>query len=693
MRSAVRQTIQSILTVEWAQFDGRAALRCTVGVAVPLLIGLAIDQPLVGVFGAAGAVGVGFGSFQGAYRSRAAIMLFAAVAMALSVFIGSLAGHSNAASIVVAAFWAFGGALLVALGRGASFVGLQSIVAVLIAGGYPSDLAGAIGRAALVFCGGLVQTFLVVMVWPLRRFTFERRSLAAVYRTLAAYASTLPARQAVPPEPHTFAGTPSPLTDPQPFAGSDRIFVFQTLLDEAERIRASLAALAVRILRLNEADQVGATALARLVAQALAEIAAALEEGREPREPARLSHAAAGPVGEPPDIAVERLLGQISAAGRTAGMLTIASGPIAPRREQTARRRRLPAIRDALVTLRANLTIRSTPFRHALRLGVILTLAAAGAGAFEFQRGYWVPMTIALVLKPDFHDTLMFGIARTAGTVLGAAGATAIALAFAPGPVALIVLVLAFVWGGYGLRVANYGAFAVCFAGYVVFLMSLAGIPEITAAADRIIYTAIGGALALSAYMAWPTWTATRARPAIAEMLEAQGVYLRALLEAYASRTGADNDRLDDLRKAGRLARSNAEAVVERMLTEPRPIYTMSRHVAVGIVGATHRNALAALSLHAGLEDDDRDALPGIGDLAAQVGQSLRSLAAAVRENTVPPPLPLLRQTQRPLTAASGDLVSDETDLIVDSIETIADLLAKDVPVTASSVHAPARPM
>jgi hypothetical protein len=66
-----------MLAVDWSQFEAGAALRCTIGVAVPLVLAVAIDQPLVGVFGAAGAVGAGFGSFQGAYRSRAAFMLLA----------------------------------------------------------------------------------------------------------------------------------------------------------------------------------------------------------------------------------------------------------------------------------------------------------------------------------------------------------------------------------------------------------------------------------------------------------------------------------------------------------------------------------------------------------------------------------------------------------------------------------------
>ena len=273
MRSAIRLAITSIVTVHWSQFDGVTAIRCAVGVAVPLVVGLALDEPLVGVFGAAGAVGAGFGSFQGAYRSRAMLMLLAAAGMASSVFAGSLAGHSTAATIVVAALWAFGGGLLVALGDGASYVGLQSIVAVLIAGGYPSDLEGAAGRAALVAAGGLIQTLLVVLIWPLRRFAIERRSLAAAYQSLAAYAAMIPARETIPPEPHTFAGTASPLADPQPFAGSGEVFVFQALLDEGERIRASLAAFTVHYEHLARADPSCARTLCDLSAQALAEIA------------------------------------------------------------------------------------------------------------------------------------------------------------------------------------------------------------------------------------------------------------------------------------------------------------------------------------------------------------------------------------------------------------------------------------
>ena len=268
----------------------------------------------------------------------------------------------------------------------------------------------------------------------------------------------------------------------------------------SRRILASLAAFAVHHWRLGQADQSCARTLADLSAQALAGIAAALNDGREPREQPGFSRSLAICVGRLSSSAiVEPLLGQIRAAWRTAGILTAVPGHLASQREHIAKRAPRPALRDGLITLRAILTRRSTACRHPLPLAAGLTLATAGGRALGLPRGYWLPLTIALVLKPDFHDTFAFSIGRVAGTVLGAAIATAIAYLFAPGPVALIVLVLAFVWGAYGFGTANYAAVTICITGYVIFLMTLAGIPEATTAWDRIVYTAIAGVLALFA--------------------------------------------------------------------------------------------------------------------------------------------------------------------------------------------------
>ena len=665
--------------MDWSQFEGPAALRCTVGVAIPLVAGLIFSQSSISAFGAVGAMSVGFGSFQGAYRTRAAIMVFAAVGMAVSIFIGSLAGHSDLAAVVAATITAFASGLLVALGPSAAFVGLQSVVAVLIAGGFPSDPGGAALRAVIVFGGGLVQTLLVVLIWPLRRFSVERQTIAAAYRSLGRYASNLPGVDGVAPEPHTFATMTPPIDDPHPFAHTGAVLVFQTLFDEAERIRASLASVAAGQRWLTATSAGCATALLQLCARALMEIATALEESRDPTDSDM-------PIWEPidrcvaelpPSAAVDGLLGQIRAAWRTAGLLTSSSDrpSIAP--HLTPLRPR-PPIRDAFTTLRANLTLQSTPCRHALRLAAAVGIATAIYRVMQLPRGYWMPLTALLVLKPEFQDTFARGTARIIGTILGAGVATLIVREFEPGHSALAALVVVSVWGCYAVFRVNYAVFTVLVTGYVVFILMLSGVAEMAAATSRTIDTLAGGLLALAIYAVWPTWAATTVRSSLASILDAHSKYVAALLDAYADPRGLDLVRLTHLRADARVARSNFEAAVTRMLVEPSNRGALRSRTAVGLLAALRRHALASLALHAGLERGIDQPSPEMARLSAEMTTSLALLADAARSATAPRQLPPLRQTQLALAKSISHAAAEETDLMVDGVNTMAELLARD---------------
>ncbi len=674
MPGTVRQVVGGALRVDWAVFEGTGALRCTAGVAIPLVAGLALGQPSLSAFGAIGAVSVGFGSFQGAYRSRAAVMVSASLAMGAAVVAGSLAGNSDAASIAVATLAGFAGSIVVALGPAAAFVGLQAIVAVLIATGFPATLRDALVRGAIVFGGGLAQTLLVALLWPLRRFTAERAAIADAYRSLAGYTASLPGDAAVAPEPHTFATTSSPLDDPQPFARAGDVLVFQALLDEAERIRASLAAIVARQHELGD-DPAVRQAFFAGCGRVLSEIADALSAGRDPRgveamwEPIDVSAAAL-----PRHVLIDALLGQLRAAWRMAGVLD--DGVKYPTGQRLPPLRRRPPIRDAFTTLAANLTLRSTACRHALRTTAAVLAGTAAYRLLHMPRGYWMPMTAVLVLKPEFHDTFSRGLARIAGTITGALVAHVIVREFAPGHGALTLLVLVSVWGCYALFRMNYALFTLCLTAYVVFIMMLSGIQELTAATLRAEYTFGGGALALLLYAAWPTWAGTTARNELAAMLGAHTRYVQALLSGFADPATIDLSRIAALRASARLARSNTEAIVERMLAEPARGAALPPRVTIGLLAALRRHALASLALHAGLERGVRAPVPGMAKLRDEMTAALGSLADAVRGGTAPPPMPNLRATQLAL-GKSDALVNAETDLLVDSVNTVAGLLAQ----------------
>ena len=672
--------------MDWASVEPLAALRCTIGVGVPLGLALAAGQAVVGMFIAIGAVSAGFGSFQGAYRSRAATMLFAVAGMAVSLTVGSLAGHSSVVATLVCTAWGLGAGLLVSLGAGASFVGLQSTVAVIVAVAYPAPPGEAFGRGLLVVAGGLLQVLLVVIVWPLRRFQSERRVVAGIYRSLAGYAGGLAAGRLLPPEPHTLAAARPVDADPQPFARSSELLVFRGLFDEAERIRAGLAALSLSRGTVPDSFGVPAApgtvpssgtiptiaALADDLAAILGDLADAVDEGRAPArldarwESIETQAAAFRALGAPLDPLVARL----RAACRMASVPAVGAGM-----DHVSRARTLPTVRQAFVTLTANLSFESTAFRHAVRLALALAVATAIARAYALPRGYWFPMTVLLVLKPEFRETFVTGVTRAIGTLAGAGLAALLVELVGAEPIELTGLLLVFVWAGYTLFRASYTMFTVCITGYVVLLLHLAHAPGPATATYRALDTVLGGALALVVFRAWPTWEARRVPDVIARQCELLARYTEILLGSFVDPSTWDPGRLAHARAEARRARSNSEASVERMLGEPQAGGGWGQDLALGVLAAFRRYALGALALHATLEHRPAAPIRGLAPVGACLVERLHTLAAVLRARQ---PQAALLATCREPVPRDGTMdrgLAEQAELLVESLDNVADLL------------------
>ncbi len=96
-----------------------------------------------------------------------------------------------------------------------------------------------------------------------------------------------------------------------------------------------------------------------------------------------------------------------------AGQLRAAAGLIepAPARENLIQRQ---DTFGRIARLRANLSLRSTAFRHAIRLAVCVGIGDTIGRSLNIERSYWLPMTVAIVLKPDFTSTFSRGISSFA---------------------------------------------------------------------------------------------------------------------------------------------------------------------------------------------------------------------------------------------------------------------------------------
>ncbi|HWE56083.1 MAG TPA: FUSC family protein [Acidimicrobiales bacterium] len=723
LAAAVEEAARSAVRVDRSKISLAVGLRASLGVGLCLVVGRASGHTVAGVTTTIGALSAGMASHQGTYRSRAGVVLMAGAAMGFCATVGALVGHLVGPDIVATAVIGFAAALLVCLGPSGTVVGIQAVVGLVVFSQFDFPWSVALRDGGLVLLGGAVQALLIVVIWPLRRFSSERRTLSDAFSALAGYCRAAVDPETTVIEPGALDGLDAVWRDAQPFGG-DEIAAYRALAAQADRLRLEIVAIARARTRLAGAGAgsgsgsasgsgSGGGAAGRAIDNVLAatrgvldEVADAIRDARRPAgweefrgryraardDLTRAAEAEPGTwwAGAATDAErrVDALSGQLRAVIRTAAVpagaqpqeldLEMAGHPPGP----TGARSRPAWVQERWGTVRSNLTLSSQACRHALRMAVTLSVAVAVSHAFPYQHHYWLPMTALLVLRPDFTSTVSRGVSRVVGTLFGA-GLVTLALAeLRPSPDWLIVLVIALCIPAATLVLANYAVYSVCIASLVVTLLAFTGNPELGTAGDRSIYTVAGAAVAFLAYFAWPTWEGTSLRDTLADLAATEGRYAGGVLRAWTDAAGADRAALQRTRLEARLARSNAEAAVTRWLNEPAGGAAVARDTVVGYMAAIRSCVQALLTLHAELPADG-PGHPAAAHLADLVEQAFASLAATVKGTASPTPFPPLRGEQLALAevlqadgqAGAAVVLAGETDLLVDSIDAMGHLL------------------
>jgi hypothetical protein len=152
----------------------------------------------------------------------------------------------------------------------------------------------------------------------------------------------------------------------------------------------------------------------------------------------------------------------------------------------------------------ANLTLRSTNARHALRFGAAL---AAGVAAYWLlgmkEHGFWIPLTILFVMRPEEDETFHRLILRGVGTAIGLVVATALSDWLQGDGLAIAVALTIATAFAYGLLTVQYALFTAAITTYAVMLADTLGEPALHAAGERGLATAIGIAIAAAAFVLW----------------------------------------------------------------------------------------------------------------------------------------------------------------------------------------------
>ena len=160
--------------------------------------------------------------------------------------------------------------------------------------------------------------------------------------------------------------------------------------------------------------------------------------------------------------------------------------------------------REAAAALRANLSLESQSARHAIRFGSAL---AAGVAAYWLLgmdvHGYWIPLTILFVMRPERDETDNRLILRGLGTALGLVLATAIAEAFGGEDLVLSVILTVAAALTFGLLTVQYALFTAAITTFVVVISTALGEPAFETVDERATGTALGILIAFSAWRLW----------------------------------------------------------------------------------------------------------------------------------------------------------------------------------------------
>ena len=157
--------------------------------ALPLVsvfvLGLALGSTRAAISMAIGANLIAIVSLVGAPRLSIGLAVADALAMGLSVFVGSATGPYPWLHSVVLIPWCFAAGMLVAFGKTQATIGTQTIIAFVVLGRFSGTPVDALDLGLLVLAGALVEVAALFILRLPPSLRFQRGRLADGFEALA----------------------------------------------------------------------------------------------------------------------------------------------------------------------------------------------------------------------------------------------------------------------------------------------------------------------------------------------------------------------------------------------------------------------------------------------------------------------------------------------------------------------------
>jgi len=627
----------------------------------------------------------------GLYRTKATSMGLVAVGGAISMFLGTLAGGTPFWGVLLAFLWTFGCGLASIYGNAISTASTLVASLFLIALGIHGDFASALQRAGMFLLGAILAMFLSLILWPLRPYDPVRKAVGECYQRISELmiASFLLASKTAVSED----GWSLPLSQKR-IQVREALATARSAISQTRATRQGASPLGQRLLALTEiADQlfISTAALSEVLeshrsgqpweqirvliqntieqlSQICHTLAVAISSHRSKvsvnlwdldrahdqlkEEVKNLRQATSN---RQVDYSVLLIIGYTVGIMARLGQYIHAAADITAGCGESLQRQRHSQSTEAssewkqsppvLDVLRDNLTLDSAVFRHALRLAVTAAVGVAVYSIFGLREGYWVTLTVVVILKPYSGATFQRGLQRVIGTVVGGILA-AILAAIIHSPLLIAFLLFPLTVATLALQQINYGLFVFFLTPQVILMDNILHPGHWLLAIDRIENTAIGGALALiGGYLLWPSREHRQLPHQFATAIDANCIYFQVVMSKYLGRELEGKSIQKALQKA-RVGNTNAEASFQRLLSEPHKQQTDPEPL-IALLASIHQFNYAVTTLAAHLTEwSGHHQLPGLEKFAQRIDDLMADLTTSVRMGIPPQILPGLEQTQ-----------------------------------------------
>jgi uncharacterized membrane protein YccC len=526
----------------------RFAVTVPAPLAVALLLGGGIDNPTAlgaGVFATTGSLAATLAPQSGPLRDKLRRIAAAVLLGGVGLVIGQYAEGGGWQPVVVIALISAVAALVSGINAALSLGALQLLVYTALSSGLQTQLPAA-AEVGFFFAGAAWATLTTLVQALFEPGDPDRAAVAAVFDRIA--------------DLLTASGTPT--------ADDARRALTTALNDGYDRVIRSRSHLAGRSRQLSElAGVLNATA-------PLVEAAVAAARAGVPADPQDVTavHALAAAVTGDRELTEERppplengpgprraVRHAVRLAWNVVGDPEERAGAAVPSAQPDWRTR----LRDLV-----DRTVASTESRgFAVRLALCMSVAEVARQLLPIQRPYWVLLTVAIVLKPDFGSVFTRAVQRGAGTLLGVLLGSLLLTVLPRSPWVLVAMALGAAvlpWA----RGANFGLFSVFLTPVIILLLDLAVPSGSGLVGARLVDTLIGCAIVLVfGYLLWPqTW-----RAPLDEALRDAALALDAFVDA--AFTGDATQRRRARRRSYR-ALTELQTQLQRRLAEPPPIST-----------------------------------------------------------------------------------------------------------------------